>query len=65
MTCGKFNSMKNGLKERAARESAIPVEEIIAAIEQIIEHPTLGAGKGALKLIEDKNPSSVPLFITT
>ena len=53
MTPGKFKSMKDGLKKRAARESAIPVEEIIAAIEQIIEHPTLGAGKGALKLIED------------
>jgi len=54
MTPGKFKSMKDGQKKRAARESAIPIEEIVAAIEQIIEHPTLGAGKGALKLIEDK-----------
>ena len=54
MTSGKFTSMKSGLKERTARESAIPIEEVIAAIEQIIEHPTMGAGKGALKLIEDK-----------
>ena len=46
-----YSYLKKSLRDRKKRESAIPIEDITAAIEQIIKYPGVGGVKGALTLL--------------
>lgn len=49
-----FKYLCEHLCERLRRESAIPEQDIMAVIHQIIAYTFLGGRKGALKLVEDE-----------
>jgi len=49
-----FNRLKKNLGTRLDRESCIPEEDILQAVNQIISYPYLGGNKGSLKLQHDE-----------
>lgn len=53
-TEARYRNMIIHLRDRLRRESAIPDEDIIEAIKQMIAYPTLGGQKGSLKLGHDE-----------
>lgn len=53
LSSSRWQSLKRAVSQRQARESIIPEEELVEAVQQIIAHPTVGSAKGALKLVED------------
>lgn len=54
LTPGTFHYLNRNIRERKQRESVISVEDIAAAVEQILKFPYLGGRKGSLKLIYDR-----------
>ncbi len=57
-----WQNLKRSVQSRTVRESIIPEDEIASAISQIISFPTLGSGKGALKLQLDEKAVISPVF---
>ena len=53
-TSGSFLHLCRNVRDRRRRESAIPLGDIGALVEQIIAMPFLGGRKGSSKLIEDQ-----------
>ena len=53
-TYSSFCKFKKGVRERKQRDSAIPMADLEAAVNQILSVPFLGGRKGALKLLNDQ-----------
>lgn len=54
LTAVKYSRLCRGYHEEVVRESAIPEEDIVAAIEFFIQHPDVGAGKAHDTLIDQE-----------
>ena len=54
LTAVKYSRLCHGYHEKVVRESAIPEEDIVAAIEFFIQHPDVGAGKAHDTLIDQE-----------
>lgn len=54
MSPGAFGYLQRSIRERNARESIIPEDDVAALVKQVIDYPFLGGRKGSLKLVEDQ-----------
>ena len=52
LTSSSYHLLRNGVYEKTVRESAIPEEDIEAAVNFFIGHPDVGAGKARVSLID-------------
>jgi transposase InsO family protein len=52
LTSSSYHRFCNGVYEKTVRESAIPEEDIEAAVNFFIGHPDVGAGKARVSLID-------------
>jgi len=55
LTPAKYTRLRSGHHEKVIRESAIPEEDVAAAIAFFIQHPDVGAGKAHDTLIEQES----------
>ena len=63
LTPAAVGRLQNGQRQRAARESAIPQEDVDATIALIVEHPDVGAGRARLTLINRQQALLSTTFI--
>lgn len=54
MTASDYWHLQHDVRERAARESAIPQADVDATVQFIIKHPDVGAGRAHLTLIDQE-----------
>lgn len=55
--------LRNGVRDRKARESAIPETDVAATVAFIVEHPDVGAGRAHLTLVDKEQALVSTTFI--